>query len=101
MATKGNIRSIRISDQMAILIEQQIGNNFTEKWENLVARCAWELPEREKQIKQLDDQIAQKRKQLQEMNRELYAMQEICRDLIPRAEGLRRAFERNLQKYEA
>ena len=100
MATKGNIRSIRISDQMAALIEKQRGNNFTEKWEMLVRRCAWDLPEREKQIKQLDAQIDQKRKQLQEMNKELYALQEICRDLIPRAEGLQRAFERNLQKYE-
>ena len=101
MATKNNNRNIRISDHMLQLIERQCGNNFTEKWENLVIRCNWELPEKEKQLKALDDQITQKRKQLQEMNRELYTLQEICRDLIPRAEGLQRAFERNLQKYEA
>ncbi len=38
MAAKGNIRSIRISDDMAKLIDQQAGRNFTEKWENLVTR---------------------------------------------------------------
>ena len=80
MATKNNNRNIRISDHMLQLIERQRGNNFTEKWENLVIRCNWELPEKEKQLKALDDQIAQKRKQLQEMNKELYTLQEVCRD---------------------
>ena len=51
MASKNNIRSIRISDDMLELIEQQAGNNFTEKWENLVTRCIWELPNKEKQLK--------------------------------------------------
>ena len=50
MAGKSNIRSIRISDKMAELIDQQAGANFTEKWENLVTRCIWELPEQEKKL---------------------------------------------------
>lgn len=97
---KNNNRNIRISDHMLQLIEKQHGNNFTEKWENLVIRCNWELPRKEKEIQALDAQIAQKRKQLQEMDKQLYTLQEICRDLIPRAEGLQRAFERNMQKFD-
>jgi len=37
--SKKNIRSIRFSDELADLIDQQVGRNFTEKLENLVIRC--------------------------------------------------------------
>ncbi len=35
MAGKPNIRSIRFSDELAELIDRQVGNSFTEKFENL------------------------------------------------------------------
>ena len=66
MATKNNNRNIRISDQMLQLIEKQSGNNFTEKWEMLVIRCNWELPEKEKQLKELEEQIRKKRQMMAE-----------------------------------
>ena len=44
MAQKNNIRSIRFSDELAELIDRQVGRTFTEKFENLVTRCVWELP---------------------------------------------------------
>lgn len=68
MAGKSNIRSIRISDQMAELIDQQTGSNFTEKWENLVTRCIWELPQREKEIKQIEEEITSKRAKLRQLS---------------------------------
>ena len=55
MATKNNIRSIRFSDELAELIERQQGENFTQKFENLVYRCAWELPAKERELKQLEE----------------------------------------------
>ena len=64
MASKSNIRSIRISDDMLELIEQQAGNNFTEKWENLVTRCIWELPNKEKQLKWVQEETAKQRELL-------------------------------------
>lgn len=64
MASKSNIRSIRISDDMLELIEQQAGNNFTEKWENLVTRCIWELPNKEKQLKWVQKETAKERELL-------------------------------------
>ena len=36
MANKNNIRSIRFSDELAELIDQQVGRTFTEKFENLI-----------------------------------------------------------------
>lgn len=57
MDTKNNIRSIRFSDELAELIERQQGENFTQKFENLVYRCAWELPAKERELKQLEERI--------------------------------------------
>lgn len=68
MASKSNIRSIRISDDMLELIEQQAGNNFTEKWENLVTRCVYELPNKERQIENLNMELREKRQQLGRMS---------------------------------
>lgn len=66
MAKKNNIRSIRFSDELAELIDRQIGNTFTEKFENLVTKCVWELPQKEERIRQLDEEIKRKAKKLQE-----------------------------------
>lgn len=101
MAAKRNIRSIRISDQIALLIEQQAGNNFTEKWENLVTRCAWELPEREKELQRLDELINRKRRQLLDMSREAQELGAVINDLFPKVKALENAIDRNIKKYEA
>ena len=65
---KGHIRSIRISDDILELIEQQAGNNFTEKWEGLVTRCVWELPEKERRIKNMMELAEKKKREIQELN---------------------------------
>ena len=61
---KTNIRSIRFSDELADLIERQNGNTFTEKFENLITRCVWELPQKEKELKELEKQIQQKKHEI-------------------------------------
>ena len=55
MAGKPNIRSIRFSDELAELIDRQAGNSFTEKFEGLITRCVWELPQKEEELKQLQN----------------------------------------------
>lgn len=69
MAAKSNIRSIRISDDIAELINQQAGANFTEKWENLVTRCVWELPKKEKMLKNVQTQIDRERQRLYDLKK--------------------------------
>lgn len=64
MAQKNNIRSIRFSDELAELIDQQVGNSFTQKFENLITRCVWELPKKEEEIRLLDALIANKRNEV-------------------------------------
>ena len=65
---KNNIRSIRFSDELAELIDRQVGNSFTEKFENLITRCVWELPAREKELQRINQEIRLKRQQLAEMS---------------------------------
>ena len=67
MAGKGYIRSIRFSEELAELIDRQAGNSFTEKFEGLITRCVWELPQKEEELKQLQEQIDERRKELKEL----------------------------------
>ena len=69
MAGKANIRSIRFSDELAELIDQQVGNTFTEKFENLVTRCVWELPQREAELKEVQKQVRQEEKRLADLRK--------------------------------
>ena len=69
MAQKNNIRSIRFSDELAALIDQQVGDTFTQKFENLVTRCVWELPQKEKELRRIQEQIDQERQRLEELQK--------------------------------
>lgn len=86
MASKSNIRSIRISDDMLELIEQQAGNNFTEKWENLVTRCIWELPAQEQRLEEVKKQIKNEQERLDQLNT-LYSKLKMIFDDMQRKMG--------------
>ena len=65
---KGNIRSIRFSDELIEIIDQQVGDNFTQKFERLVYNCYMLLPEKERQLDQLEERIQRKRAELAELS---------------------------------
>ena len=67
MASKPNIRSIRFSDELAELIDRQVGNSFTEKFEGLITRCVWELPQKEAELERIREDIQSERKRLTEL----------------------------------
>ena len=81
MGKKNNIRSIRFSDELAELIERQQGDTFTQKFENLVTRCVWELPGKEAELKRLEKEISRKRKQLQDLNTQIGKLGETVQNL--------------------
>ena len=81
MATKNNIRSIRFSDELAELIERQIGDTFTQKFENLVTKCVWELPNREKQLNDIEAQIKRERERLYRLERATEQLRQLENDL--------------------
>ena len=81
MATKPNIRSIRFSDELAELIDRQAGNTFTEKFENLVTRCVWELPQREAELKEVQKQVRQEEKRLAELRKRREKLDQAISDI--------------------
>ena len=81
MAGKPNIRSIRFSDELAELIDRQAGNTFTEKFENLVTRCVWELPQKEAELERLEEKIQQERKRLAELQKRRTKLERIMQSI--------------------
>lgn len=77
MAGKPNIRSIRFSDELAELIDRQVGSTFTKKFENLVTRCVWELPQKEAELARLEQEIRQERKRLTELRKKRTKLDQI------------------------
>lgn len=66
---KNNIRNIRFSDELAALIDQQVGDTFTQKFENLITRCIWEVPAAEKRLEQVQEEIKRERQRLYDLQR--------------------------------
>lgn len=64
MALKTKIRSMRFSPELEDLINQQIGDTFTAKFDRLVYNCYMLAPQKEKEIQELDKQIARKKELL-------------------------------------
>ena len=81
MKNKPNIRSIRFSDELAELIEQQVGQTFTEKFENLITRCVWELPEQEKKLKAIREKIRLEEERLIRLQKASEELRQLERDL--------------------
>lgn len=59
-------KTLRLSDDIIRLIEEQPGENFTEKFELLVMKCIQELPEAEARLKTLEKQIKAKQQLMAE-----------------------------------
>lgn len=81
MAQKNNIRSIRFSDELAELIDRQAGRTFTEKFENLITRCVWELPAKEKQLADIQAQISQERQRLLDLQKATEQLRMLEKDI--------------------
>lgn len=97
---KTNIRSIRFSDELADLIDQQTGNTFTQKFENLITRCIWEQPKREEELERLDKAIAQKREQLRKIHAQIANLNYTINELSPRIRSLESTIERSIERWE-
>ena len=100
MAAKNNIRSIRFSDELAELIEQQQGGTFTQKFENLITRCVWELPKKERELEELDRRIKEKREQLQRMSVQAGELRMTINDLAPKLRQLDTCINQAVEKWD-
>lgn len=100
MATKPNIRSIRMSDQVMEYINAQVGDNFNAKFEAMVLRCMWELPAKEEQLKELEKKIAEKRKQLYDMSDQAGKLSSTIRQITSQTQSLEKAIAREIHSWE-
>lgn len=100
MANKRNIRSIRFSDDLAEMIDRQQGQNFTEKFENLITRCVWELPAKEKELAALEERIQERRAQLLRMSAQAGELGAAINELFPKVFALENAIDNAVKKWE-
>lgn len=90
---KNNIRSVRFSDELIEIIEQQVGDNFTQKFERLVYNCYMLLPEKERQAERLDILIKEKREAMNKLQDRYYTGVQFLNALEARLRDLNRLFD--------
>lgn len=100
MGRKSTIRSIRFSDELLELVDRQAGRNFTEKLENLVTRCTWELPKMEEELLRVQEQIREERLRLDRLRETVRRLRETIGSIRSRAEDLQIAIDRQLAAWE-
>ena len=97
---KGNIRSMRFSDQIIEMIESQVGDTFTAKFEALVTRCMWELPEKERQLAEIKERIEIEKQNLRYIRDRKQRMENHMRNLEYSAGNLKAQMDRIIKDME-
>ncbi len=82
MAAKTNSKTLRLSDEVIDLIERQVGDTFTQKFEGLVTRCVWELPGVEAELEKVEGQIEAKRRELQDIQKIINSLKTLEREIM-------------------
>lgn len=100
MAKKTNIRSIRFSDEMAELIDRQNGDTFQAKFENLVTRCIWELPAKEKELARIEDRIRDKRAEFTQLMQKTQQLNSMANDIQWKMNSLNTALDRAVKQWD-
>lgn len=100
MVKKNNIRSIRYSDEMADLIDRQNGNSFQEKFENLITRCIWELPAKEKELARIEDRIREKRAEFTQLIHKTQQLSSMANDIQWKMDSLNSALDRAVKQWD-
>lgn len=95
---KGNIRSMRFSDEILEMIESQAGDTFTAKFEALVTRCVWELPAKERELANIQAQIENERKKLAKIRTNADALQNKMNNLSSAMDYARHQINKNTQQ---
>ena len=78
---KGNIKSIRFSDEILTIIEAQPGETFTAKYEGLIRTCFQELPQKQKELENIQAQIQAERTRLRRIRDQGNKLERTMNDL--------------------
>ena len=74
---KNNQKCVRIADDILKIVEGCKGEGFNEKFENMVIEFKKSIPEREKYLKSLNEQIGNKLKQLKDIEDRINGLKSI------------------------
>ena len=94
---KNNIRSVRFSDEMIEIINQQVGDNFTQKFERMVYNCYMLLPEKERQLREMEARY----QSAKERYYALYDRYEKATSFMTVLESRLRGMEQSFMEFEA
>ena len=98
MASKNNIRSMRFSDTMIEMIEAQVGDTFTAKFEALVTRCMWELPTKEAELAKYERWIEEEREKYKRLAETARAYEQALNNMKWDMQRLTRAIEQAVKE---
>ena len=96
MKQKTTLRSIRVREDIDELINQQIGDTYTEKITNLITRCVWELPAKETELARVEKQIKERKKELNELYRSAQSWRATMQGINTRLMSLETILDREL-----
>lgn len=85
------MKSMRLSARTIEIIEAQAGETFTQKFEALVTRCMWELPEKEKQLKKVEERLAEKQAEIRNLTLRGQNMAKALRTIADSIDNMKRA----------
>lgn len=77
---------------MIDLIDQQVGDNFTQKFERLVYNCYMLLPEKERRLKDLEKLIEERKAELDFQCERYYKLQRFLGTLENRMRDIEHLF---------
>ena len=86
---------------MAELIDRQNGDTFQAKFENLVTRCIWELPAKEKELARIEDRIRDKRAEFMQLMQKTQQLSSMANDIQWKMNSLNSALDRAVEQWEA
>ena len=93
-------KTVRLSAEVIAMIEAQAGENFTAKFEALVTRCMWELPKKEQELADIQEQIELQRKNLRSIRQRVSEVRLYANNLETIVERTRRQMIQNLEALE-
>lgn len=93
--------TVRLNEDVIELIDRQQGETFTQRFENLVTRCVWELPQVEKQLKSYREKVKREQLQLSKLSNEVGQYRQLMMQLDQKLGSLEKLIDASMKERSA
>ena len=93
--------TVRLNEDVIELIERQQGETFTQRFENLVTRCVWELPQVEKQLTSYREKVKREQRQLSKLSGEVGQYRQLMMQLDQKLGSLEKLIDASMKERSA